>query len=290
MRGMALTVGLLALAACDAAEIGPGSPNSGGDGKTSVYLTDAPFPFDRIVRVDIHVREIAMSETGDTAAGAPAWVVVASPDRTFNLLDLQNGSTALLGEAEVPPGRYHAVRLIFDPARSSMTDVDGATIVTTTTPGTPGINWQAKGAAPSLFAVVEDAMSIDESGEDIVIDFDVGRSFLYDGAGGFTFLPALRAVTVAASGAVRGRLLREDDGAPVARGVISIHVAVDSGSAPGPLLATSRSGADGRFTASFLRPGPYHLVAEDLARGAVSAPRRVQVRAGETADAGDIAF
>lgn len=290
MRGLALTLGLVGLAACDASEIGPGSPNSGGGGKTAVYLTDAPFPFDRIVRVDIHVREIALSETGDTAAGAPDWVVVASPDRAFNLLDLQNGTTALLGEADVPPGRYRAARLVFDPARSSLTDTDGATIVTTATPGTPGINWQAKGAAPNLFALIEEAMAIDENGEDIVIDFDVGRSFLYDGAGGFTFLPYLRAITLAGSGAVSGRLVREADGGPIARGVVSIHIAPDSGAVPGPLLATSRSGPDGRFTASFLRPGRYQVVGEDLSRDATSAPRLVQVRAGDTANAGDIGF
>jgi len=106
MRGWRLALGLAALAACNAAEIGPGPGLD--QGKTSVFLTDAPFPFDSIVRVDIHVGEIALSPSADTSEGAPDWVVVAAPDRTFNLLDLQNGSTALLGEAVVPPGQYRA--------------------------------------------------------------------------------------------------------------------------------------------------------------------------------------
>jgi hypothetical protein len=291
MRGYALALGLLGLAACDAYEIGPQSPSPQGRGKTAVFLTDAPFPFDDITRVDIHVREIALSEALDTAAGAPGWVVLASPDRSFNLLDLQNGSTALLGESEIPPGQYHAVRLVFDPARSTMTHADGRTIETAaTTPGTPGINWQAKGTTPNLFALVEEAMAIDENGEEIVIDFDVGRSFLYDGNDGFTFLPYLRAITRAGSGAVRGAITRVSDGAPIANGVVSVHIAPDSGTAPGPLLATSRSGADGSFTASFLRPGRYQVVGEDLERGVVSPARTVEVRAGRTAEAGEIRF
>ncbi len=108
MRTSVLALALLAVA-CDASEIGPQSPN--GDGRTAVLLTDAPFPFDGITRVDIHVKEIALTTTLDTTDGGPAWIVVASPNRTFNLLDLQNGSTALLGESDVPPGLYRAVRL-----------------------------------------------------------------------------------------------------------------------------------------------------------------------------------
>ena len=288
MRGFELALGLLALAACNSAEIGPSAP--AGDGKTSIYLTDSPFPFDAVSRVDIHVKDIALSPATDTSEGAPQWVTVASPDRTFNLLDLQNGSTAFLGEAEVPPGQSRAVRLTFDPVRSSMTARDGDLILTTATPGTPGINWQAKGAVPSLFALVEEAMAIDENGSDIVIDFDVGRSFLYDGAGRFTFLPHLRAITRSGSGGIRGRLLGLAGGGPIDRAVVSVHIAQDSLEQIGPLLATTRSQADGGFTASFLRPGRYQVVAEDLQRGVTSGTTVVEVKAGRTAEAGEIRF
>ncbi len=171
-----------------------------------------------------------------------------------------------------------------------MTDREGRTIGTTATPGTPGINWQAKGDTPNLFALVEQAMAIDENGEEIVIDFDVGRSFLYDGAREFTFLPYLRAITRAGSGAVRGVLTRSADNAPIANGVVSVHIATDSMGTLGPLLATSRAGADGRFTASFLRPGRYQVVGEEPGRQATGISSPVEVKAGETADAGTLRF
>jgi hypothetical protein len=271
---------LLALAACSTSEIGPSGPS--GDGKTAVFLTDAPFPFDRIRRVDIHIDEIALSPQADTSEGLPTWVIVARPERTFNLLDLQNGTTALLGEADVPPDQYRAVRVIFDPDRSSMTDRDG---------GHPVINWQYKRDAPSLFSIVEEPMAIDENGEDIVIDFDVGRSFLPDGStGGFIFIPFLRAITRAGSGAIAGTLVNAETGDPIPLAPVSIHYAFDTTAALGPLISVTRSDQSGTFKASFLRPGRYAVLPEDLVRGSVGPVRTVEVEAGETAQAGEFEF
>jgi hypothetical protein len=276
---LALAVaGAVALSACDASETGPGGPP--GDGKTAVFLTDAPFPFDRIARVDIHISEIGLSPQADTSQGPPGWITVAEPDRTFNLLDLQNGTTALLGEADVPPGQYRAVRVTFDPARSGMTDTEG---------GHPEINWQSKGETPTLFGLVEEAMAIDENGEDIVIDFDVGRSFLPDGDG-FLFIPFLRAITHAGSGSIEGSLVHAEGGAPITLAAIGVHYASDSSSVLGPLMATSRSNASGAFKASFLRPGRYTVVPEDLERDVVGPARTVVVEAGETIQAGEFSF
>ncbi|HEY8259515.1 MAG TPA: DUF4382 domain-containing protein [Gemmatimonadales bacterium] len=288
MRSLRLALGMvlpLALA-CGGSETGPGTTA----GQTSVFLTDAPFPFDGVSRVDIHVVSIAFALRADTSDGDLPWVTVATPDRTFNLFDLQNGSTSLLGGAVIPPGDYMAVRMIIDPNRSSITDTDGHVITSTETPGTPGIDWQAKGSEPSLFAQVEEPVAIDANGEDIVLDFDVGRSFLYDGHGGFTFIPWLRAIVRSASGAVTGVVTRADGGEPIVNAAISVQMAFDSSGVVGPVVATSRSASDGRFTAAFLRPGSYYVVAEDLARDVVSISKKVEVRAGGTADAGEISF
>jgi hypothetical protein len=277
---LALAVaGALGLAACNSSETGPAGP--GREGKTSVFLTDAPFPFDRITRVDIHISEIGLSPQADTSQGPPGWITVASPDRIFNLLDLQNGATALLGEADVPPGQYRAFRVTFDPARSSMTDTDG---------GHPAINWQGKGQTPTLFGLVEEAMAIDENGEDVVIDFDVGRSFLPDDGNGFIFVPFLRAITRAGSGGIAGTLVHSDGGAPIPLAAVSIHYAFDSATTLGPLVATSRADASGAFKASFLRPARYMVVPEDLERDVVGPTKTVEVKAGETAQAGEFRF
>jgi hypothetical protein len=287
--GIALGLGaLLALSACDSTEIGPHVPNT-TEGKTSVFLTDDPFPFDGVSRVDIHVVSIALALRADTSEAGPPWVTVATPDRAFNLLDLQNGSTALLGDAVVPPGNYQAARVVVDPDRSSITDADGHQITRTDTPGTPGIDWQVKGDNPTLYAMVEEPMAVDENGADIVIDFDVGRSFLYDGHGRFTFVPFLRAITRSGSGSIAG-LVRREDGTPIPNALLSVHHGLDTTSVLGPLASTSRGDAQGRFTVSFLRPGSYQVVAEDLGRRVESGVVTVEVKAGQTVDAGELRF
>jgi hypothetical protein len=291
MCNMGVTLGLgalLALSACDATEVGPQVPNP-TDGTTSVFLTDDPFPFDHVSRVDIHVVSIALALQADTSESGPPWVTVATPDRGFNLLDLQNGSTALLGDAVVPPGDYQAVRVVIDPDRSSITDAAGRRITRTDTPGTPGINWQAKGDHPTLYAVVEEPMAVDENGADIVIDFDVGRSFLYDGQDRFTFIPYLRAITRSGSGSIAG-LVRQPDGTPIRNAVLTAYQGLDTTSVLGPLASTSRGDAQGHFTIPFLRPGSYQVVAQDLARKVESGVVTVQVKAGETMDAGELRF
>ncbi|HEX3234919.1 MAG TPA: DUF4382 domain-containing protein [Gemmatimonadales bacterium] len=291
MRSTGMVIGLgalLALSACDSNEIGPQAPHT-TDGKTSVFLTDDPFPFDGVSRVDIHVVSIALAVRADTSESGPPWVTVATPDRAFNLLDLQNGSTALLGDAVIPRGNYSAVRMVIDPDRSGITDAEGQTITRTETPGTPGIDWQAKGVHPTLYAMVEEPMAVDENGADIVIDFDVGRSFLYDGHGGFTFMPFLRAITRSGSGGITG-LVRREDGTPAPNALLGVYYGLDSTSVLGPLASTSRSDAQGRFTISFFRPGSYQVMAEDVRRHLRSEVVTVQVRAGQTVDAGELRF
>jgi hypothetical protein len=257
---------------------------------TSVLLTDAPFPYDGVSRVDVYVSSISLAPQKDTAEGLPGWIKVANPERTFNLLDLQNGTTALLGASEVPAGQYQAVQVVVDPARSSITLDDGTVLGPVDGTTGPGIDWQSKAEHPSLFAMVEDPVAISPDGEQVVIDFDVGRSFRYDGANHFTFVPWLRAISSGHSGAVAGSAVRADGSGPIARAAVEIHLSLDSGHVEGPLAATTRTAADGSFRAAFLRPGSYHVVVEDLAREVTSDPVPVQVTAGTTADVGALEF
>lgn len=285
---LALAGSAVALSAC-----GDGTARAlapAGAGQAAVYLTDAPFPFAGIARVDVHVVRIELSPEVDTSAAPAAWVTAAAPDRAFNLLDLQNGATALLGEAQIPAGSYAAVRVTIDPARSSMTDANGGVLGAAAGATGPGIDWRTAVQAPVLYAQVEEPMAVDEQGQDIVIDFDVGRSFQYDGGGRFTFVPWLRAITRAGSGAVAGLVRRGDTGAPIANAAVSLTVASDTALVLAVPIATSRTGADGRFVASFLRPGRYDVVVTDPGSGRDSEARRVEVRAGGSADAGVFGF
>jgi hypothetical protein len=286
---LALALALATLPACGSGG-SPALAPAGTAGHATFYLTDAPFPFATVSRVDVYVARIELAPQVDTSAGPAQWITVATPDRGFNLLDLQNGTTALLGDAEIPAGRYAAVRVTIDPARSSITDAGGHAIVATTAPTGPGIDWQTTVAQPVLYAQVEEPMAVDEQGQDIVIDFDVGRSFEYAGGGRFTFVPWLRAITRAGSGGITGLARQAGSGTPIANATVSVTVASDTVLALYPVLATSRSGPDGHFLVSFLRPGPYRVVVTDPVSGRDSEGRRVEVRAGAEVDAGGFEF
>jgi hypothetical protein len=115
-------------------------------GKTRVYLTDAPFPYDSVARVDVYVVSIAASTSADTTPANRDWVTIAQPKRRFNLLDVQNGATALLGEGALPAGRYRSVRLVLDTDSSGVTGKAGYGA---------SVNWQSSAGRPTLYALVE---------------------------------------------------------------------------------------------------------------------------------------
>src|SRR5205085_5841567 len=117
--------------------------------------------------------------------------------KSFDLLALQQGTTALLGEGEMPAGQYHAVRMTIDTSLSSITWNDAAQ--------TPAqVNWHGWS---TISAFVEYPVNVPTQGADIVLDFDVGRSFqfnFYNSNNEFDFTPQLRAINSAAAGAIAG--------------------------------------------------------------------------------------
>src|SRR5437660_10517049 len=90
------------------------APGGGVRPQITVRLTDAPFPYDSLHSVNIDVVRIEASAAQDTSGGGQ-WVVITQPRKTFDLLALQQGTTALLGSGEMPAGQYHAVRMTLDP-------------------------------------------------------------------------------------------------------------------------------------------------------------------------------
>src|SRR6185503_8862958 len=164
-------------------------------GRTSVYLTDSPFPFNRIQSVNVRIVSVEASRGVDTTNGIANqnWTSVAEPNRTVDLLALQGGVTTLIGESDIPAGQYRAIRMTIDPTLSSVTASDGSQI---------SVAW-GQNAPFTIYAGVEDPLPVSGDGGRVVIDFDVGRSFRVAG-NGLLFIPWLRAVNENATGSIRG--------------------------------------------------------------------------------------
>lgn len=251
MRRAMTTAALVAMAAaCSDIPGGPG-------GRTRVYLTDAPFPYDSIAAVNVYVARIDASADGDTTnPTGPAWVTIATPQRAFNLLDLQGGNAALLGEADLPAAQYAAVRVVINTSRSSIVRTDNSIAP---------VQWPVADEL-ALYALVEQPLAVGAGGAQIVIDFDVGRSFQRAAGGGpFLFLPWIRAVNAAATGEIRGSVTI-DVPSLILWTVENIAIEVYredpySFSPLGSLAATGRTGAQGTYVIPYLTSGTYRVIA-----------------------------
>jgi len=215
-----------------------------------VLLTDDPFPFDTVQSVNVYIVSIAASTAADTSDPGLQWVTITAPRKRFDLLALQQGTTALLGEGEIPADQYRSVRLIIDADSSNVRFADG----------TPAVvqNWNGSGEW-SIYAFVEAALQVPDSGAEIEIDFDVGRSFRYNvaGDGTFTFIPWIRAVNRAATGSIAGTVLGAADSgsaAPIANATVSAYGA-DQGT--WRIFSTARTDGVGHYRLAYLLPGTY---------------------------------
>ncbi|MGH7607571.1 MAG: DUF4382 domain-containing protein [Gemmatimonadales bacterium] len=212
-----------------------------------VLLTDAPFPFDTVQSVNVYIVSIAASTAADTSEpGGQEWITITEPRRRVDLLELQQGTTTLMGEGELSAAQYRAVRVIIDVDSSGVMFRDGAEAV---------VHWGGSGAQ-AIHAFVEAALAVPEDGEptEIVIDFDVGRSFHWNDLGdnAFTFLPWIRAVNEAATGSIAGTVLA--DAGPIENATISAYGATEG---TWEIRSTGKSDALGNYRIAYLLPGTY---------------------------------
>lgn len=244
---------VLVLASCqrDGSDVGPGP--LGTTGSTRVLLTDDPFPFSRVARVDLYVVSVSGSLSADTSVVGGSFVTLATPSRRINVLALQNGVTDEIGRLTLPTGAITAVRMVIDTDSSSITLSDGRVL---TGKSTPGIAWQSSGGRPTLNALIHEQIAVPDSGAIVVVDYDVGNAFItpqqIDPAStdqGFIFSPVLHAADGRRTGHITGTVrARTESGAPVASASLQLYLGNPSNAEnTWSRLATARSDSTGAF-------------------------------------------
>lgn len=253
-RLTALSVAALAFSAC--------SDSSGSNmGTLTVRLTDAPFPFSEVARVDVFIKRVEarnVEPTDDEAADESSrggWTTIASPDVSINLLDLAGGVTTNLGSATLATGTYNGFRLILDTDRSTITLKDGTT---------PPIHWPSAGQS-GIKIKLDEPIELTEDGSVMTLDFDIGRSFVLRGnntSNGFNFKPVIRAVAQDITGTVTGSVrANTTTGAGVSGATVEVLTAGSllADNDPAHIVQTTASDANGDFRFAFLLPGTYVL-------------------------------
>lgn len=183
--------------------------DSTGPGRTlvRVELTDAPFPYDSVNSVDVFVVRIdARQRTADSADAAQnvsadssrtrgGWTVLAEPQAAINIAALRT-DTASLGTVSLESGSWSALRMIIDPARSSITLKNGTKL----TVGTSGSAIVFPSAAQSGIKINLTGNRSLQAGDTtrLVIDFDLDNSFVMRGnslaQNGLLMKPTIKAV------------------------------------------------------------------------------------------------
>jgi hypothetical protein len=243
-------------------------------GLATVLLTDAGFPFDLVDRVEVYVSEIAASTDADTSE-VQEWVPITRPKRAFDLLGVQQGNTVLAGRGALPVGSYRMVRvsLVGDSSHVIMHDGREA-----------AVRWPVEGEF-SLHAWVPEPVMVADTGAEIVIDVDVGRSFvsaLGDPMYDFVFLAHLRAVNSAATGTLSGSVSGDADGDGTAEPLVYASVSVIKGDtvtlAPWFVVATGHTTTEGAYRIGFLLPGTYLVQVDPPSSVVLASETRPAVR------------
>jgi hypothetical protein len=198
----ALGVGLVFLGACSDDD----TTSLGDNGRLTIRLTDAPSLIDSIQRVDIFVLRVdgrlTIASDADVAAnvddgGSAGWVSLVTPNASFNLLALRNGTTTTLGDALIPAGTYNAFRIVIDPGKSTVTLKNGRVLTRNSSPGIlfPSTNRSAIRIVPSKPVEILGGRTAN-----LIVDFDVNASFVPRGISigrdGLLFRPLITAAFV----------------------------------------------------------------------------------------------
>ncbi len=247
---LAATLMAGSLAACGGG--GGDDGTSSAAGTLRLALTDAPAC--GYEAVNVTVERVRVHRSAAAAEGDTGWEeIVLSPARRIDLLTLQNGVLAELGQIPLPAGDYTQLRLVL--AANGGGAVLANSVVPSSTPGQETALTTPSALQSGLKANINIRVEPDRLA-DFVIDFKVCESVVKAGnSGRYLLKPVLQVLPRYISGVSGSVVLGEG----AAGAVFSLQQA-------GEELRSTTADAEGRFLLQPVAPGDYTLV--------VTAPER----------------
>jgi hypothetical protein len=245
----AALLGAMLLSGCNETT-DPNSPNGAGGGgggaapQTAIFrvlLTDAPS--DQLDSAVIYISQVYLQ--GDSGR-----TVVSDSAMSFDLLVLANGVTAELADSVIPTGEYHQLRLIVDSARAvlkaPLTFRDGSTTASMKVPSGSTSGLKVKFGGPIV---------VDSGEVVVVIDFDVSRSFVFQGPPwapkSVSLKPVINGTYRNVAGSISGTVTPGDSRAQL----FAIRNGTDTA------RTTFADTLTGAYTLQFMPPGTWTVVA-----------------------------
>ena len=236
-------------------------------GRLNVFLVDAPFPTDQVAEANVTVIKVearladvqsgedsqAMKDEDSKGGFIPLMEGSTGP---INLLELIDGASQKLADAEIPAGTYDLIRV----------HVTGVNVVMSAEAGGEKYDLKVPSGAQSGIKIFLDPPLQVAGGltEDLILDFDVSRSFVPKGGSadnpegitGFNFTPVIRGSNVSTAGSITGTVkgeVAEGDPIPLDGATLSLYTPENEE------ITTSFSGEEGGYRFPSLEPGIYRL-------------------------------
>ena len=229
-------LGTLFLFGCDGGSSGGGS--SDGTGTLALELADSAT--DKYQAVYITVDEIHVKSNSASIDDKKGWKLVASPKKTYNLLNLVNGVTAVLGEQELQAGRYNQIRLNLGKTPESKNNIFGEphpyacyVILNDGDEETATIkSLKVPSGYQSGFKLVHQFEVLEGEVVELVLDFDACRSVVLASKGDKCILkPTIKVIDTRGKSVVMGMVTDDEDPANPIEGVSVSAQVSDQGSA-----------------------------------------------------------
>ncbi len=247
------------LAGCDST----GAGATGGTGTLEVKLHDAPANYEK---VNVFIERVEVNNEADDTG----WVEINSPQQTYDLLELTNGATEILGSKELPAGTYEQIRLILSrDSHSVMVD------------GTQHSMFVPSGAQTGIKlnvnAEIEEGITYT-----LLLDFDASRSVVEAGnqQSGVRYLlkPVIKSTSEAITGNIAG-VVEPFDSEPFVYAIVGSDT----------LSSTKADTTDGSFKLIGLEEGTYTVSADPTNETFQSkGTTGVEVTVGQTNEIGTI--
>ena len=162
------------------------------NGRLKMYLVDFPASFDSVI---ICVTRVEVHKSGNDSTSG--WFVINDSTRYFDLLLLNNGASAVLGDTSLTPGQYTQIRLIIG---------DSSYVIDN------GVRHDLEVPSGSQTGLkLTHQFTIDEGKlYELVLDFNVEKSIVITGNGRYKLKPTIRVMPMVISGSITGQVLPLD--------------------------------------------------------------------------------